>query len=76
MERNDLIMFLQSLNINQARYSFDRVKKSDCISLIQEDGRWNIYYTERDKPELIANFENECDANVFIANDFKRQNLD
>lgn len=73
MERSDLIIFLNSINVNEARYSFDKIKNSDCISLLHEGLKWNIYYTERDKPELIASFENESDANFFVANEFRRQ---
>ncbi|WP_163122320.1 hypothetical protein [Acinetobacter portensis] len=73
MTRSELILFLNSIYISNDRYSFDKIKKSDCLSLLYEKQKWNIYYTERDKPELIASFENEQDANLFIAHDFKRQ---
>lgn len=73
MDRNELILFLNSINVNNERYSFDRIENFECISLLKEGVNWNVYYTERDKPELIAQFDNESDANLFVANDFKRQ---
>lgn len=65
--------FLNSINVKDERYSFDRIDNFDCISLLNEGVNWSVYYTERDKPELIARFDNESDANLFVAKDFKRQ---
>lgn len=73
MKRSELIVFLNNLGVNKARYSFDKIKTSDCISILCEGEVWNVYYTERDKPELIASFENENKANLFVANEFRRQ---
>lgn len=76
MDRNELISFLKSLKVNDKRYSFDEINNSDCISLVYNVDCWNIYYTERDQPELIGKFSNENKANLFVANEFKRNYLD
>ena len=72
MTRNELIKLLEHLGIHHSSYSFDKIKKSECFSVLKQKIDWCVYYTERDKPELIFSSKKESDAYEFIANEFKR----
>ncbi len=72
MTRNELIKLLEHLGIHHSCYSFDEIKKSECFSILKQKTDWCVYYTERDKPQLIFSSKKESDAYDFIANEFKR----
>ena len=72
MTRNELIKLLEHLGIHHSSYSFDKIKKSECFSVVKQKTDWYVYYNERDKPELIFSSKKESDAYEFIANEFKR----
>lgn len=51
MTRSELIKKLNLLQIPQNCYSFDNIKTGECFSVVKENGRWVIYYAERNIPE-------------------------
>lgn len=72
MTRIELIKLLENLGIHHSSYSFDKIKNSECFSFLKQNTNWCIYYTERDKPELIFSSKKESDAYEFMADEFKR----
>ena len=72
MTRIELIKLLENLGIHHSSYSFDKIKNSECFSVLKQNTNWCIYYTERDKPELIFSSKKESDAYEFMADEFKR----
>ena len=72
MTRNELIKLLEHLGIHHSSYSFDKIKNSECISVLKQKTEWCVYYTERDKPELIFSSKEESNAYEFVADEFKR----
>ena len=72
MTRNELIKLLEHLGIHPSSDSFDKIKNSECISVLKQKTEWCVYYTERDKPELIFSSKEESDAYEFVADEFKR----
>ncbi|ENU81803.1 hypothetical protein F975_00418 [Acinetobacter sp. ANC 3789] len=72
MTRDELIKLLKQMRIHQSSYSFDEIKNSECISVLKQKEEWRVYYTERDKPELLFSSKEEGDAYRFVANQFER----
>ncbi|ENV47188.1 hypothetical protein P255_02472 [Acinetobacter brisouii CIP 110357] len=72
MTRDELIKLLKQMGIHHSSYSFDKIKNSECISVLKQKTEWCVYYTERDKPELIFSSKEESNAYRFVANQFER----
>ena len=53
MTRNELIKLLEHMGVHHSSYSFDEIKNSECISVLKQNAEWCVYYTERNKPELL-----------------------
>ena len=66
MTRAELINKLNFLQIPQNCYSFDNIKMGECFSVIKENGRWVIYYAERNIPEKMNSFDLESDAYEYL----------
>lgn len=50
------------MKIHQSSYAFDDIKSSECIRLLKQKEEWCVYYTERDKRELIFFSKEESDV--------------
>ncbi|OUY05870.1 hypothetical protein [Acinetobacter populi] len=72
MSRNELINFLKLLGVHESSYSFDIIKNSECVSVLEDNSEWRVYYTERDKPDLLFSSFSEEIAYDFVANLFKK----
>lgn len=66
MTRSELIEKLNLLQIPQNCYSFDNIKMGECFSVVKENGRWVIYYAERNIPEKMNSFDLETDAYDYL----------
>ncbi|MDQ8951598.1 hypothetical protein RFH42_01295 [Acinetobacter rudis] len=66
---------LIQMGIHQSSYSLDRIRNSECISVLKQKEEWHVYYTERNKPELLFSSKIERDAYEFIANQFEKWRL-
>ena len=66
MTRAELIEKLNFLQIPQNYYSFDNIKMGECFSVVKENGRWVIYYAERNIPEKMNSFDLETDAYDYL----------
>ena len=66
MTRSELIQKLNLLQIPQNCYSFDDIKMGECFSVVKENGRWVIYYAERNIPEKMNSFDLETDAYAYL----------
>ena len=66
MTRSELIEKLNLLQIPQNCYSFDDIKMGECFSVVKENGRWVIYYAERNIPEKMNSFDLETDAYAYL----------
>ena len=62
MTRNELIKLLEHMGVHHSSYSFDEIKNSECISVLKQNAEWCVYYTERNKPELL--FSSKEESNV------------
>ena len=72
MTRNELIKLLEHMGVHHSSYSFDEIKNSECISVLKQNAEWCVYYTERNKPELLFSSKEESDAYEFVADEFER----
>lgn len=66
MTRSELIEKLNFLQIPQNCYSFDNIKMGECFSVVKENGKWVIYYAERNIPEKMDSFYLETDAYDYL----------
>ncbi len=71
MTRGELIQYLSSLGVHDSSYAFDKIKNSECVSILMDREMWNVYYTERDIPDLLFQSEQESLAYDFVACLFK-----
>lgn len=71
MTRSELIQYLSSIDVHNSSYAFDRIKNSECVSILKEEGVWKVYYTERNIPDLLFQSENEILVYDFVAGLFK-----
>nr|WP_174505709.1 hypothetical protein [Acinetobacter sp. Marseille-Q1620] len=71
MKKNDLENYLSSIGVHYSSYSLGSLKNSECVSVIFQNDKWEVYYTERDKPEKLADFDEERLAYDYVANLFK-----
>ncbi|MFV5516865.1 hypothetical protein [Acinetobacter gerneri] len=72
MTRSELVDYLKQIGVHYSSYSFDILKNSECVSVLEDNGEWKVYYTERDKPNLLFKSHDEAQAYKFIANLFKK----
>ncbi|MGE8572670.1 MAG: hypothetical protein ACN6NW_11590 [Acinetobacter amyesii] len=71
MTRSELIQYLSSIDVHNSSYAFDRIKNSECVSILKEGEIWKVYYTERNIPDLLFQSGNEALAYDFVAGLFK-----
>ena len=71
MTRNELIKLLEHMGVHHSSYSFDEIKNSECISVLKQNAEWCVYYTERNKPELLFSSKEERDGSVNLNNSYK-----
>ncbi len=74
MTRNELINYLEQIGVHESGYSFDIIKNSECVSILNEGEVWKVYYTERDQPKLLFSSLNEQKSYDFVADLFKKWN--
>jgi len=66
MRRDQLILKLSELGVHSSSYSLGTLRNSDCVCVVDEDGRSKVYYVERDKPEELGSFPSVEDAYDFV----------
>ena len=71
MTKSDLENYLSSIGVHSSSYSLGSLKNSECVSVIFQNEQWEIYYTERDKPEKLSGFDEEELAYDYVAKLFK-----
>ena len=72
MTRSELMNYLSSLEVHNSSYAFDRIKNSECVSILKEEEIWKVYYTERNIPKLLFQSQEEAIAYDYVANLFKK----
>ena len=50
MTRDQLISSFTELGVHPNSYSLDGIRNSDCVCIVAENGKWKVFYVERDKP--------------------------
>ncbi|WP_224082004.1 hypothetical protein [Cupriavidus laharis] len=70
MTRDELERKLATIGIHQNSYSLDGIRHSDCVCVVAENGKWFVYYVERDKPRELGAFSAVEDAFEFVYTTF------
>ena len=66
MTRDILILKLSVIGVHENSYSLGEIRNGDCTCVVEEDGKWNVYYVERDKPDKLAVFDSVEAAYSFV----------
>ena len=66
MTRDILILKLSVIGVHENSYSLGKIQNSDCTCVVEENGKWSVYYVERDKPDKLAVFDSVEDAYSFV----------
>lgn len=66
MTRDQLVSKLSELGVHKNGYSLMGLRNSDCICVVAGDGKWKVYYVERDKLDELADLNTEEDAYDFV----------
>lgn len=70
MNRNQLESKLATLGVQSESFSLDCIRNSDCVSVVLDDGKWKVFYTERDKPKELGAFPTDEGAYDFVYQTF------
>lgn len=70
MNREELVVRLQAIGVHPSSYSFDTIRNSECVCLVNDEGIWKVLYVERDMPRELATFLDEGRANEYILRKF------
>lgn len=70
MIKDELICQLRRLGVNAADYSLGAICHGECVCVIEEDGKWKVFYVERDRPLELADFCAEEQAYSFVYETF------
>ena len=70
MTRDELVSSLSAMAVHKLRYSLDGIRNSDCTCVVAEEGKWKVYYVERDKPLELGIFNSAEDAYDFVYKSF------
>jgi len=66
MKREELEAKLAALGVNPNSYSLGSIRHSDCVCVVEDGGRWKVYYVERDKPAELGAFDTAEEAYDFV----------
>lgn len=66
MKRDELENKLAGLGVMPNSYSLGSIRHSDCVCVVEENGRWKVYYVERDKPAELGAYNVVEDAYDFV----------
>ncbi len=70
MKKDELISGLAKLGVNESSYSLGVMRNSECVCVVEGEGKWKVFYVERDKPQELAAFEAEEQAYSFVYENF------
>ena len=66
MIRTQLESKLAAIGVHTNSYSLDGIRHSDCVCVVEENGKWKVCYVERDKPAELGVFNAAEDAYDFV----------
>ena len=66
MTHDELVSSLSAINVHKSSYSLGSMHNSECFCVVTENGKWKVYYVERDKPEELAEFDSVENAYDFV----------
>jgi hypothetical protein len=72
MTRDQLISGLTKLGVHSNSYSLNGMRNSDCVCVVEDDGKWRVFYVERDKPEELAILDSVDAAYDFVYETFRK----
>lgn len=72
MIRDQLVSNLAAIGVHENSYSLDGIRHSDCVCVVSEDGKWKVYYVERDKPAELAVLDTVEDAYDYVYETFRK----
>lgn len=70
MTRDQLISKLTKLGVHPNSYSLDGLRNSDCVCVVEENGKWRVCYVERDNPDWLGVFDSAENAYDFVSATF------
>lgn len=70
MIRSELEAKLAAIGVHANSYSLDGIRHSECVCVVYEDGKWKVYYVERDKPAELAELSTMENAYDFVYETF------
>lgn len=72
MTRDQVISKLTELGVHSNSYSLDGMRNSDCVCVVEDSGKWKVFYVERDKPDELAALDTIEAAYDFVYATFRK----
>ncbi|WP_148289116.1 hypothetical protein [Herbaspirillum sp. B65] len=66
MTRTQLEDSLAAIGVHTNSYCLDGVRHSDCVCVGVEDGKWRVFYVERNMPDELGVFDTVEAAYEFV----------
>lgn len=72
MMRDQVISKLTELGVHPNSYSLDGMRNGDRVCVVEDSGKWKVFYVERDKPDELAALDTIEAAYDFVYATFRK----